>query len=747
VGTADAITRRGGAIGKGGAAALLLLAVLALLPAAAMNGGGRLPVSAPEQALAAVDAPCGGQPLPNPDRVITGAFGPNVEGSYVMLPFQVPAGTDAVRVKYCHDQPLLASAPGADRLTNHTLDMGLYGPRPSAGALWGRDEFRGWGGSSRKDVTLSPEGSIDPNPNPVATEETTVGYRPGPIDPGEWAVELGVAEIGPETPAVEDGQVQWRVEIDLIDDPAFSDEPYESVPYDETPASSQPGWYAGDFHVHARHSNPGDATMRETFDYAFAPLGTGAGLDFITLSDYVSDRAWGEIGAFQDDYPGKLIVRSSEVITYRGHLNNHGSEKFVDYRTGPIFERRPDGALVQLRAGRPASEILKEIDEGGGWNQLNHVRIFPSQVPTFDSFCRGCPWDYSDAETDYSSVDAIEVATGPAGLELGPIDPGPNPFTPLAILFYEHALDAGGLNSNHIAAVGSSDSHNAGSPDDPLLQAPIGTATTVVRADELSEQGIGDGVRAGHTYVKMWGGDGPDLRFEATAPGLSEPAVMGDTVVAGAATLTARVLNQNRARAARAGVYTLFITRNGLPFLALPMLTGDTFEFSFPAAGPARYGLQVQRIGVGASVEAYSTPIWIDPNGGPGGPPDPPDPPNPPEPPTGAGEGCSQTIRLTRGDDAFAGTEGSDRVRGRGGDDRLRGAGANDCLGGGRGDDRVRGDAGRDRLRGGSGDDRIRAVDGARDLVRCGAGTADRVRADTADRLRGCEIVRGPSGR
>jgi hypothetical protein len=736
VGKADAITRGGGAIGRGGAAALVLLTAAALLPAAAMNAGGRLPVGAPDQAFAAFDAPCGGQPLPSPDRVITGSFGQGLEGSYVMLPFQVPAGTDAVRIKYCHDQPLLATVPGTDRLTQHTLDIGVYGPRSAPGALWGEDEFRGWGGSSRKDVTISPEATIDPDPAPVATQDTTVGFRPGTIDPGEWAVELGVAAIGPETLA-EDGQVQWRVEIDLIDDPAFADEPYEPVPYDESPASTEPGWYAGDFHVHARNSNPSDATMRQSFDYAFAPLGQGAGLDFITLSDYVSDRSWGEIGAFQGDYPGKLIVRSAEVITYHGHLNNHASGRFVDYRTGPVYERQGDGSLAQLRAARPPSEILGEIDDAGGWNQLNHVRIFPSQVPTFDTFCRGCPWDYSDAETDYSNVDAIEVATGPAGLELGPIDPGPSPFTPLAILFYEHAIDANGLNANHIAAVGSSDSHKAGAPPD-ALSSPIGTATTVVRADELSEQGIGDGVRAGHTYVKMWGNDGPDLRFEATAPGLSEPAIMGDTVVAGSATLTARVLNLDRARAARAGLYTLFITRNGLPFLALPMLSGDSFEYTFPATGPARYGLEVERIGVGASVEAFSTPIWVDPNADPG---DPPDPPSPPDAPGSDGD-CSQTIELTSADDAFAGTEASDRVRGRGGDDRIRGKGANDCLGGGRGDDRVRGDGGRDRLRGGAGDDRLRAVDGERDLVRCGAGQGDRARVDGVDRVRGCERVR-----
>src|SRR5918999_727710 len=79
----------------------------------------------------------------------------------------------------------------------------------------------------------------------------------------------------------------------------------------------------------------------------------------------------------------------------------------------------------------------------------------------FTSFCRGAPGNYPPAASDYARVDAIEIATGPAGLKEDP-QPGPNPFTPLAIRFWEEAIVANGPNSNKIAAVGSSDSHRAG---------------------------------------------------------------------------------------------------------------------------------------------------------------------------------------------------------------------------------------------------------------------------------------------
>jgi hypothetical protein len=603
--------------GKVAAAAAFLAIPLALSTqmAGPSTDGGPEPVrigSSP--ALAATISGCSGTAI-DEDAAITGDFGKDVEGSYVMLPFQVPEGTDAVRVKYCHDQPATPDPAGINR---HTIDLGLYQSRSSAGALWGEAEFRGWGGSSRRDVTVSPEGTFDPDPNPVATDKTTVGFRPGPIPSGEWAVELGVAAIGSESPT-EDGKASWRVEIDLIDDPSYADQPYAPAAYDTTPANPNPGWYAGDVHVHARHSNPGDATMRETFDYAFGdlPPSNGAGLDFITLSDYVTDRHWGEIGDFQDDYPGKLIVRSAEVITYRGHVNNHASYEFIDYRTGPILEgtlSAPDAggertlqSTTLQRAARPASEIFDDIHAARGWTQINHPETFPSEVPTFGNLCRGCSWEYSDAETDYSKVDAIEVATGPAGLQEA-TEPGPNPFTPLAIQFYEHALDLGAK----IAAVGSSDSHNAGSPDDPLTQSPIGQATTVVRASELSEKAIQAGVEAGHTYVKLWGNDGPDLRFEASVPGSKRTWIMGDTVCAGQVSFRSRVLNAGPG-ATRPGTYLLVVFRNGRPFLSAP-ITSDDFSFPFQSSGPARYRLQVMRTTTGvSSIEAVSSPIYHEP--------------------------------------------------------------------------------------------------------------------------------------
>jgi hypothetical protein len=551
---------------------------IAMQPAAAMLG----------------PASCGGAAI-EPSQVFTGEFSAEQQGSFVLLPFDVPAGTTAVRVKYCWDPPI-------GPFTRHTLDLGLYEARDYPGQLYGADQFRGWGGSSHPDVIVSNEGfksEADYLASPRTNEpgKTTRGFIPGPIKPGEWAVELGLAAIVSQSLGDADGKVGWRVEIQLSNDPAFADEPYQPTPYDTTPAQHDSAWYAGDFHVHAEHSALGDATMTETFGFAFKPISQGgAGLDFITLSDYVVPSAWGEIGRYQPDFPGKLIARSSEVITYRGHTNNHVSATYVDYRTGPVFELEHDGTLVPKRGPRPPRELFDDVHAAGGFTQINHPTIFPSTNDFFQQFCRGCPWDYTDAETDYSKVDAIEVSTGPP--------PPTNPFTLEAIAFYERALGLG----HKIAAVGSSDSHNAGRAAGFLSpQAPVGTATTVVFADELSEDGIERGVKARHTYVKLTGNKGPDVRLTAAVPvKKGDTGIIGDVVRGSTADFTARVLNG--IDFTKPDPLLLKVVKDGVTFHT-ETVTSNDHVLHFQATEHGRYRLQLER---GPTVEVVSSPIWFE---------------------------------------------------------------------------------------------------------------------------------------
>ena len=97
-------------------AVLLVLAVLVLAAPASAQAP---PQTIPAEPGPGLTTPCGGRAI-TPDRVITGEFGTNVNKDYILLPFDVPNGTTAVRVKYCWDRP----ESGTMR---HTLDLGLYG--------------------------------------------------------------------------------------------------------------------------------------------------------------------------------------------------------------------------------------------------------------------------------------------------------------------------------------------------------------------------------------------------------------------------------------------------------------------------------------------------------------------------------------------------------------------------------------------------------------------------------------------
>ncbi len=254
--------------------------------------------------------------------------------------------------------------------------------------------------------------------------------------------------------------------------------------------------------------------------------------------------------------------------------------------------------------------MLEAIHAGGrGWTQVAHPTTFPAKVPAMGNFCRGCSWEYSDDETDWGLVDAMEVQTGPAGTPEGLAGLpdgalGPNPFTPLALEWFDRLQRKG----HDITAVGASDSHRAGAQD--LLFSPIGEAQTVVYAPELSETGIRDGILAGHAYIKFFGSHGPDLRFEATPldEAEAESVIMGDELEANAARFVAKV----RGRPTGPGPLTLHVFVDGVPTDAFPIPSGPIDEWhqvEFVGVGPGDYRLQLMR---GTAIEAVTNPINLE---------------------------------------------------------------------------------------------------------------------------------------
>jgi hypothetical protein len=497
------------------------------------------------------------------------------QGDYLQIPFDVPAGTTAIRVRYCYD-------PAS------TLDIGLYEPLHSGSAVPGPAERRGWSGSAVRDLALAVNGFSPPDVYEADRKafvygHTTRAYQPGPIPAGRWTAELGLAALGTPT-------VDFTVRVETSSSPDWADEPYAPVAQSTAVANPAPGWYAGDVHVHGEQE-PGNAQVSTSLDYGFRPLADGgAGLDFIGLVDHNNDVSAGNIGALQPSYPGKLVITGTEVTTYRGHYNSIGSSAFADFRAGRVLAYP---SLTEVAPATVPATQFGPLRDAGGWTQVNHPTIFVGPA------CRGCGWEYNDAETDYATVDAIEIQNGPADF-----GPSQNPFTPTAIELYESRLAAG----DHIAAVGSSDSHKADQSD--LLSAPIGRATTVVGAAELSKPAIVQAIRDDHTYVKPYGNDGPDIRVTARSPGAPN-ATLGDTIAGPALSLDVQVLRAGPG-AARPGSYELELLRDGTVAEEIPV-PGDDFTHTFTTDDPGRLSVQVMRDAVDADrYEVYSSPVWFE---------------------------------------------------------------------------------------------------------------------------------------
>jgi len=120
----------------------------------------------------------------------------------------------------------------------------------------------------------------------------------------------------------------------------------------------------------------------------------------------------------------------------------------------------------------------------------------------------GCGWT-PHGDVDYSRVQAVEVVNG--------ID-ADTPFS--GIGFWERLLNRG----YHLTAIGGSDNHDA------LLRnsGAIGTPTTVIFADELSQEGIVAAIRRGRVFIDVAGTRDRSIELTATVGG--QVAHMGDTL-------------------------------------------------------------------------------------------------------------------------------------------------------------------------------------------------------------------------
>ncbi|MEO7555579.1 MAG: CehA/McbA family metallohydrolase, partial [Acidimicrobiales bacterium] len=419
----------------------------------------------------------------------------------------------------------------------------------------------------------SRQGKVAKGQAPVFVQADSAerGYVPGPVEPGTWSVELGFG-------AVQTEGAEWMVTVTCLDvatGPVWVPDPVDP----SYVARDKPGWYRGDFHLHAYHSNSKGPDPQAMVEFARA-----AKLDIVPVTEYVTDTHWGTLGPAQRANPDLLIWPGREVITYYGHAIVLGeTPSTIDYRQG-------FGTIT-------LGDIERSAVADGAVFQIAHPTIFPGEA--LQAFCRGCEFRLADT-IDLDLVDTIEVVT--SAVVVDPSTQGrpaagvtgiANPFVPTAIDYWESLLQEG----HRITAVSGSDDK---------LGPDYGETATMVHADRLSRPALVDALRAGHAYVQAKGADAsPTMDIDARSPDGAR-ASFGDTLVAKTATIDVTVQGANG--------QSLVVSRDGSEVQRIPV-TSDAFTATIAAdrdAGEGPLGT-FWRVDVAdeLSVTAIGNPVFL----------------------------------------------------------------------------------------------------------------------------------------
>lgn len=324
------------------------------------------------------------------------------EDRYVRVPFEVALGTPSLEVRIRYDRRV------------GVIDLGCEGP-----AGW-----RGWSGGARTGFV-------------IGADDATPGYCPGPLEPGTWAVVLGLHAL----PA--DGA---PIEIDILL-PAESpiDHGLVAVPVTDVPRGSMrrlPAprglhWFAGDFHAHTIHSDGAESISQ------LAARAARAGLDFLAITEHNTISHHRHLSG-EGARHGITLIPGQEMTTHRGHANAFGDIGFIDFR-------------------RPGSEWAEEVAHRGGLFSINH--------PISDD----CSWLHPLERVP----NAVELWHGTWYKDL----------SATSVLAWYCAW------RHRVALIGGSDFHSCAEPIGP------GTPTTWVAAEDSSVEAIMAGVAEGRTAI------------------------------------------------------------------------------------------------------------------------------------------------------------------------------------------------------------------------------------------------------
>ena len=545
---------------------------------------------------------------------ITGSFSTATEGGYVYSPSTCRPGPPPSGSATATTSPRRAADAAARTRPSTSLDLGLYDARPGAGVLGARASSAAGAGSSIRDVTVSPNGfSTEARPTSAPQATPPRPHHPrlrARADPGRAS---GRSSSGVAAVASQRGRRDRRGRLARRDRPldrlALEQRPYAPSPPITTrrrPTPIPAGTRATSTSTASTSpatrpcARPSTTPSRPS-GRAEAPGSTSSRSSTTTTSAPTTRSA----ATSRSHHPGKLIVRSTEVTTYRGHLQNHASGDFVRLpdraaARGDAGRRRRDQPhprpLNRGRDPRPASDDLRRDPR----RRRLHPDQPPDDLPVGGADLRRLlprlPLGLLGRRDRLLEGGRDRDRDRPGRASQAPPFPGPNPFTPLAIQFWEDAIDTAAQPNRSPRSARATPTRRARA-DDPSPTSPARRSGRRRRSSSPTSspsRGSRTAVEAGHTYVKIWGNDGPDVRFCAGALGADgecsldpdPPRRSWATPLRAASTeLHAPGSPSAGPGAARPGLYTLLVFKDGVPVLEVP-ITSDDSELRVPELRP-----------------------------------------------------------------------------------------------------------------------------------------------------------------
>jgi hypothetical protein len=388
--------------------------------------------------------------IPARELVLTGTLTRADHEHYREVPFEVPENATRITVRFSYDGKEQGSV----------IDLGLLDPV----------RFRGWGGGSHPDFTLS-------------AEDASPGFLSGPLPPGRWRLLLGVPNL--RSGARSRYEARIRIDTELA-----------PVEFAAAPLSVRAGWYRGDLHSHSGQSDGtclSQSGLRVPCPVERTMAAAAArGLDFLALTDHNAMAHFDALRDLQPAYDRLLLVPGREMTTFWGHANVFGPTAFLDFRTA-----HPDASEAQW---------LEQAKALGGLISINHPALPSGEA------CMGCGWQVDGIRP--GTVEAVEVVNGGTMAQTGKAEGQLQGFA-----FWHERLNRG----DRIVGVGGSDNHD---PDRPAGQVgAIGSPTTVAYLPELSVAGLLAGLRSGRVFIDIEATGNRILDMTARTP--AGEAVMG----------------------------------------------------------------------------------------------------------------------------------------------------------------------------------------------------------------------------